>query len=263
MVRILGSRGVDHAGRAATAVPVAHGTCRALRRASARRRNGAAEWWRANKSYVDAIRREDHRTRRAHGRATHRPAPPRRRMVGSSQPWPRRTGDDVCTRRGCGLADCGVRARLRPPRARAARCGLASTDADPRRSAPRTRCSIAARALGVATMSDLASYYFLNTKHAKPCVAELVDARRARARHRQRLARSGVHTSGRASPPAAPRARHAPVAVRLADLGTGAYQPLVLLRLPHRGIRPGAATAIRLLRVAAAARRCARRRGST
>ena len=173
MVRLLGSCRVDHAGRATTALPVAHGPCRPLWRASARR-----ETARGVVAREQVVRRcdpaRDQRTRRAHGRATHGPAPPRRRMVGSSQPWPRRTGDDVCTRRGCSLADCGVRARLRPPRARASDSVLRAPTPT-REEAHRALLLVAARALGVATMSDLASYYVLNTKHAKPRVAELVD----------------------------------------------------------------------------------------
>ena len=95
-----------------------------------------SEWWRSNKSYVDASgARLPSAGALTAGQLTD-PRRQRRRMVGPAQPG-RVALEVFCTRRCCSVADCGVRTRLRRSRARVARGSLANPDAARRRSAAR------------------------------------------------------------------------------------------------------------------------------
>jgi uncharacterized protein len=177
-----GGEWFEYWGHAASIMPVGHQPHFRWRMALAgpygerplvaKRRAG---WWRANKSYVDAIRREiSERGALTAGQLTD----PRRR---AGEWWDRRSHGRVALEMMFARGEVAAwrtagfeRVYDLPERVLPDSVLRAPTPT--REEAQRALLLVAARALGVATMSDLASYYVLNTKHAKPRVAELVDA---------------------------------------------------------------------------------------
>ena len=159
---------------------------------------------------------------------------------------------------GVGGADDGhagrIRAALRPDRA-----GAAAGGAGPSRSTTTRRCASstlrAATALGVGTEADIRDYFRLRPRQVKPAIAGLVAGGRTRTRRGRRMDGTGL--------PAC-RARRC----RAGTAGTALlcpFDPLIFFRprvraavrlpLPHRDLHAGGQAAIRLLRVAVAARR--------
>ena len=96
----------------------------------------------------------------------------------------------------------------------------------------------AARALGVATAGDLAYYYMINPRAAKARVAALVADGPP---HRRCASKVGAIRAymlpGTRACLDPTRPRDVAVALRLADLGTGAHEAAVRLRLHDRGVR--------------------------
>ena len=118
---------------------------------------------------------------------------------------------------------------------------------------------LAARSLGVGTLGDLAGYYALKTRAAKPRLAELVEA--------GELVRVGVEgwpEPGYTTPDAGSARLSRDHATLLSPFDSLIWDRRpdaapVRFRLPNRGLRPGGGPATRLLRAAPIARRSARR----
>jgi len=109
-----------------------------------------------------------------------------------------------------------------------------------------------ARALGVATVADLADYFRLDQRSTRARLAELCESGTGPGRG---LGPARLHTLRSPAAPAPPRHRHAVVPFRLAHLVPASYRPPVRRGVPHRDLRTGSETHIWLLRAALAPRR--------
>ncbi len=101
----------------------------------------------------------------------------------------------------------------------------------------------AARALGVATVADLADYHHLKPRVAAVRVGELVEAGELVPVAVEGWRDRAYALAGASPRPTPPRARHAALALRLADLGPAPDQAALRLRVPDRGLRPAAGSA--------------------
>ena len=174
-LRVLGSRGGAAPDGAPPVVPLAHGAGRTARRqphlrAPARRFPG-----RARRLHRPGVPRGA-RPRAAHRGRARGSAPPRRRMVGPAQLRAGHARVPVRPGRARGVAGPQLRARLRPAGARRARTRVRARPTPPAAEAQRQLLAQAARSLGVATASNLASCYAIRSPVARPRVAELVEA---------------------------------------------------------------------------------------
>ena len=124
--------------------------------------------------------------------------------------------------------------------------------------AQRTLLLRAAKSLGVATAGDLAHYYILNARVAKPLVTALAAEGQLVPVGVEGWRDIAVHAPGYARAARPPRPRNADLTVRLVDLGARSDPSPLRVRLQDRGVRPRAEAAVRLLRAPAVARRRAR-----
>ena len=157
----------------------------------------------------------------------------------------------------------GLRARLRPDRAGDPAGDPGGADAEPRRTPSASWCCISARAMGVATVADLADYFRTAAGATpRPRVARAGRGRRAGARCAVKGWREQAYLRRRRQAAAARDRRGAALAVRQPGLAARAHRADVRARATGSGsTRPAAQRDARLLRAAVPAGRADRRAG--
>ena len=116
-----------------------------------------------------------------------------------------------------------------------------------REDAQRELLRVAARGHGIGTAQDLADYFRMQVRDARPRLAELVESGELARSSRRGMAAARLSRPGRASMPARDRRREPVVAVRPGHLVPSASGPIVRLRLPRRDLRAAGETALGLL----------------